>query len=413
MGTYDILLPYVDRLAEDPYGEWVMDTSGLGMLESPVQMPFVVYSPVVENLIRDVHTCWERSGLRDYVQILADHGIELNSRSMSQATPKELPSSVLVALLLAAVRAEKFCDGALLEFLQNGSIQKWLKELKEREETKKMPPIKLNDLLRIPADQAKAYKVKFNQEDGNEDPVELYLRDPEIVNTQWLFWRNKQRYFNVGQIAVCLLKLSYDTWLLTTIKRVTKELDVLDGINYEGEEIAEYSPYFGRVIIKYHKKVQTQGMYYSTVCDDLEVLTILPTVYDGDEFPGYDKVRLSYAQLSSMIAFHKNSWVAALENQKAVYLITDKSNGKLYVGSATSDNGMLLARWTSYAQNGHGGNVELIKLIKEKGLDHVKKYFQYSILENYNAKIDDKIILERESWWKETLQSRKHGYNDN
>ena len=26
-----------------------------------------------------------------------------------------------------------------------------------------------------------------------------------------------------------------------------------------------------------------------------------------DEFPGYDKVRLSYAQLSSMIAFHKNT----------------------------------------------------------------------------------------------------------
>ena len=413
MGTYDILLPYVDRLAEDPYGEWSMDTAGRGTIESPMQMPFVVYSPVVEDLIRDVHTCWERSGLRDYVQILADHGIELNSRSMSQATPEELPSSVLVALLLAAVRAEKFCDGALLELLKSGHVQQWLAELKEREETVKMTPIKLNDLLRISADQAKAYKVKFNQEDGLEDPMELYLHDPEIVNTQWLFWRNKIRYFNVGQIAVCFLKLSYDTWLLTTIKRVTKELDVLDGINYEGEEIAEYSPYFGRVIVKYHKKVQTQGMYYNTVSDELEVLTILPTVYDGDEFPGYDKVRLSYEQLAGIIAYHKNSWVAALENQKAVYLITDKSNGKLYVGSATSKEGMLLARWMSYAQNGHGGNTELIKLIHEKGFDHVKKYFQYSILENYNAKVDDKIILERESWWKETLQSKKHGYNDN
>ena len=53
------------------------------------------------------------------------------------------------------------------------------------------------------------------------------------------------------------------------------------------------------------------------------------------------------------------------------------------------------------------------KTNEEKGFDYVKKYFQYSILENYNAKIDDHIILERESWWKDTLQSRKHGYNAN
>ena len=53
------------------------------------------------------------------------------------------------------------------------------------------------------------------------------------------------------------------------------------------------------------------------------------------------------------------------------------------------------------------------KTNEEKGFDYVKKYFQYSILENYNAKIDDHIILERESWWKDTLQSRTHGYNAN
>ena len=316
-----------------------------------------------------------------------------------------------MALLIGAVRAEKFCDGALLDFLKQGCIRNWLLELKTRE--KKMFPIKLNDLLRIPSCDTKQYKVKFNQDDGTENPIELYLCDPDIVNTQWLFWRNKQRYFTVGQIAICFLKLSYDTWLLTTIKRVTKDLDVLDGVNYEGEELAEYRPYFGRVIVKYHKTVQTQGMYYQTVCDDLEVLTILPTPYDGDEFPGYDKVRLSYAKLSAIIKFQKNSWVAALENQKAVYLITDTSNGKMYVGSATGEKGMLLSRWTSYVENGHGGNAELIKLIQKRGFDHVKTHFQYSILENYNAKVDDHVILERETWWKETLQSRKFGYNGN
>lgn len=273
--------------------------------------------------------------------------------------------------------------------------------------------IKLDDLLRISSSDADTVKVKFNQNDGNEDPMDIYLNDPDIINSQWLFWRNKQRYFNVGQVAICLLKLSYDTWLLTTIKRITKELDILNGVNYEGEELTEYKRYFGRVIIKYHKTAQTQGMFYNTVCNDLEVLEILPSIFDGDEFPGYDRVRLSYAQLKSIINRKKKSWIAALENQKAVYLITDKNNGKLYVGSATSDSGMLLSRWSSYAENGHGGNVELKQLIIEHGFDYIKNNFQYSILENYNTRVDDKIILERESWWKEALQSRVFGYNDN
>lgn len=148
-------------------------------------------------------------------------------------------------------------------------------------------------------------------------------------------------------------------------------------------------------------------------CDELIVNQILPATFDGYDFPGYDQVRLSYEQLEIIIRQNKKDWRAALENQKAVYLITDKNNGKLYVGSATSDYGMLLQRWSNYVENGHGGNIELKKLVEEKGFDYVKKYFQYSILENYNAKIDDHIILERESWWKDTLQSRKHGYNAN
>ena len=46
-------------------------------------------------------------------------------------------------------------------------------------------------------------------------------------------------------------------------------------------------------------------------------------------------------------------------------------------------------------------------------MNYVEKYFQYSILENYNSKVDKHIILERESWWKEVLKSREFGYNSN
>lgn len=154
-------------------------------------------------------------------------------------------------------------------------------------------------------------------------------------------------------------------------------------------------------------------MKYETVREKLIVHELLPDTFEGDDFPGYDSVRLTYDQLNRIIINKKRDWVAALENQKAVYLITDTHNGKLYVGSATSAYGMLLARWSAYANNGHGGNVELIKIVEQEGFDYVKRYFTYSILENYNAKVDDHVIRARESWWKETLKTRQFGYNDN
>lgn len=276
-----------------------------------------------------------------------------------------------------------------------------------------MSKITLNDLLNIQPDDYANTKVRFNQHNGTHEPMDLYLQNPDIVNVRWFLWRSKNKFFRVGQIAICLLKLSNDTWLLTTIKRITKDLNINEGVNYEGEELEEYRKYFGRVILKYHKTFQTQCREYGSICDDMEVLEILPALFDGDEFPGYDKVRLSYTQLQSIIVRKKKSWIASLGNQKAVYLITDKHTGKLYVGSATSVNGMLLARWSSYAANGHGSNVELKALIAEKGFDYIKENFQYSILENYNTRVDDHVVLERESWWKETLQSRVFGYNSN
>ena len=316
------------------------------------------------------------------------------------------------------LREDHFSNGSFEERQRNGEVKPIVDRMVSllEEETGRgntMKKILLDDLLHFPADLLDNVKIRFNQHNGSDNPMDLYLREPETINTRWLFWRTKQRYFDVGQIAVCLLKLSPDTWLLTTIKRITKELGVYDGINYEGEELEEYRQYYGRVIIKYHKAMQAQGVYYSTVRNDMEVLQLLPAAFDGDEFSGYDNVRLSYVQLASILERRKQSWIAALENQKAVYLITDTNNGKLYVGSATSDNGMLLQRWSNYVENGHGGNKELITLVKEKGFDYAQKYFQYSILENYNARIDDCVVLKRESWWKDVLQSRRFGYNGN
>jgi len=117
-------------------------------------------------------------------------------------------------------------------------------------------------------------------------------------------------------------------------------------------------------------------------------------------------VNISWSELSRVIK--KENWKTALKNQKGVYLITDTSNGKMYVGSASEEN-MILGRWESYIDTYHGGNVDLKKLSD----NHIKRNFRYSILNIFKSIIDDTTISARENWWKETLLSRKFGYNQN
>src|SRR5690606_31900793 len=104
----------------------------------------------------------------------------------------------------------------------------------------------------------------------------------------------------------------------------------------------------GRIIVKYKNSSQTLIRNALTIINDCEIHQILPDVFDNDLFPGYESVNVSWQELTRVI--DKESWKTALQNQKAVYLITDISNGKKYVGSAYAEN-MLLNRWQSYIKS--------------------------------------------------------------
>ena len=76
---------------------------------------------------------WE---LNRYGQILEQNGIKWESKSMSGAIVEDLDARCICALLVGAVRAERFCDGALMSFFKNGSITRWLNRLKAIDEEK-------------------------------------------------------------------------------------------------------------------------------------------------------------------------------------------------------------------------------------------------------------------------------------
>ena len=182
----------------------------------------------------------------------------------------------------------------------------------------------LNDLLGFTETELESVKVRFQQESvaletGN--PVEFYQKNPDIINVDWLLHRTKQKLFAVGEIAIGLLRIADDTWLLTTIKRITKDLDIIDGVNYEAEELEEYRKYYGRLVIKYHKNTTSSVRYIKPICDELVVNQILPSTFDGDDFPGYDKVRLTYQQLATIINHNKNEKKKSYLKQKNLILL--------------------------------------------------------------------------------------------
>ena len=45
-----------------------------------------------------------------------------------------------------------------------------------------MEKLYLNDLIHFSKDECKSIKIKFNQSNGQDDPMELYQDNPDIVN---------------------------------------------------------------------------------------------------------------------------------------------------------------------------------------------------------------------------------------
>ena len=132
MSRFDILTKYINTIQADNIGEWVVDNENYVTPEHPKQMPFVGYSEMVYNFIDDVYIFQKNNkdmDLNRYVEILERNGIEWGTESMKSSDLSSLNEQCVMALIMGAVRAELFCDGALLGFFENGCIVRWLERL--------------------------------------------------------------------------------------------------------------------------------------------------------------------------------------------------------------------------------------------------------------------------------------------
>ncbi|MEC9434547.1 MAG: GIY-YIG nuclease family protein [Pseudomonadota bacterium] len=117
-------------------------------------------------------------------------------------------------------------------------------------------------------------------------------------------------------------------------------------------------------------------------------------------FPGF----VDFLENVRDVPLLPQAWQAALASVGGVYLLACLDSGRLYVGSATGAEGFL-SRWTSYAADGHGGNL----LLRQAG----KRDYLVSVLEVASPSASPTDLLTRESFWKRRLGTRAHGLNAN
>ncbi len=269
--------------------------------------------------------------------------------------------------------------------------------------------LKLIDLLRLSGVQLGDYKIHFATDDQASPwrPLEQYF-DGSFEEGQA---SQAQANFECEHVLSLISLGDGKRWLFVGVYRVAGVRKLGDRFLYDLKQVPGLDYLVGRAIVDFPKSFRNCYLVGKRWVDQLLVSSIEKQKISILPFPGFNGVCISFPILRSIIRQHPESWSTALKNVAGVYVVTDTSTGKHYVGSAYGGIG-LWQRWTSYATTGHGGNKELRDLLRAKGNDHADN-LQFSLLEICDINASPDYIIARERHWKEVLMSREFGLNRN
>jgi hypothetical protein len=268
--------------------------------------------------------------------------------------------------------------------------------------------IQLLDILKLQEIYLGSYKIHFASDpSGLSSPLSAFFEG------KFQEWQDTQRGLNFQcDTILSLIKIDNDYWLFAGVYRPLSVEKIAESYyRYHTELLPNQNDLIGRVIVKFRRIFRNSYVWGHRYGDQLEIAEIRSERMSIREFPGYNKVIISYRELQLIINQNEPGWKSALSNVQGIYLITDNANGKNYVGSAYGIGG-LWSLWENYALNCHGGNCELQNLIEENGKIYADN-FQFSILEIADMHMGRDMISEREQYWKNALLSKRYGYNSN
>jgi len=269
--------------------------------------------------------------------------------------------------------------------------------------------MKLTDLIQLARVDLDDFKIHCAT-GANPTPLEAFF------DGSFRQWQEHQRRENFKcKRILSLIHLGSTRWLFAGVYEV---LGVAPGkwkattcYRYSTREIDGLGHLTGRAVVEFNKTFRASYLRGKKYVDQISVVAISEQRMTIGDFPGFNGIRLSHVMLGTLVRGSNPSWRAALSNVAGVYLITDTSTGKHYVGSAYGGDG-IWQRWTAYAKTAHGGNKELRTLLKQEGAEHAQ-FFQFTLLEVCDINSSDELIISRETHWKKVLMSREFGLNNN
>lgn len=264
-------------------------------------------------------------------------------------------------------------------------------------------------------------KVHLASWNGSEEPLDVYRRGlPEFE--EWQSYQSQRNFERDYVVALIQLPGSARQWLFAGAYQSQGCHEAKHGKGmwwkYDLRRLTAYDSVLGRLVVDYRRRGRApyrlgnskDPVTELTFDSELAVHELRARPLGLPPFAGFKQVLLDFPTLKQVVDQVEPSWKTALSAVSGVYLITDTTEGKLYVGSAGGAGG-IWARWCQY-MDGHGGNLELRKLVGERGVEHAHN-FRFSILETADTSAGPGELLERESHWKVVLQSRSFGHNAN
>lgn len=264
----------------------------------------------------------------------------------------------------------------------------------------------------------KDYKLHFAKMAGGSRPLDVFMQsytDGSDDWKNWNRWSNGKDEFNRKYIfSLIQYHLENDTWLFGGIWEVIDKEEPFprtEGYPYTIKLCDAYKKFIGRLKITYAHKDRSVRNRMENYFPDLVVKELLDEVVTTYEFRGHKNLDVLFKDLEQIYRSKNGQWENAL-SVKGIYLITDVSGKKRYVGKASGKQG-IWQRWRDYIETGHGGDIELKKLVTDKGFEYVRDNYKFTLLEIVNA-WDEKDIDDRETYWKEVLLTRSlDDYNRN
>lgn len=270
-----------------------------------------------------------------------------------------------------------------------------------------MTQILLSEIF--PLQDLKKFKLHCASWNKTKQPLNVFVNDRE----EWHGWNRSKPDSHVYNREYIFSLINFyheeNTWLFGGIYKVLG----LKKSSYEIELSDLGESFIGRLKIDLKYSSRQRRLLLEKQYPLMTVKEILPEIYSGETFVGFENINIGFEHLETLVRLKKESWKSPLQSIKGIYLVTDHATGKNYVGSAYGGSG-IWSRWQSYVETGHGWSDQLTALIKKQGLPYARKNFVFSLLEYRPMRVDDQVIIDRETFWKKVLLSRsEYGYNSN